>query len=170
MGIYIKGMEMPTSCRECPLEQGDSGYRWCGAIQKVKSTWDYREYLPDWCPLVPVPDHGRLGDLDALYKKMEHYSDNEGATGYQDDTFICRDSVLFAIEDAPTIIPASEYVTPPQTRGGSIRAKSDEKLANFLVECCGCPPDLVDREYCGAVGCSKCWLNWLQKEEKINDG
>lgn len=64
---------------------------------------------------------------------------------------------------------ATAVPIPSQTRGDSIRAKSDEKLANFLVECCGCPPDLVDREYCGAVGCSKCWLNWLKKE-KINDG
>ena len=59
---------------------------------------------------------------------------------------------------------ATAVSIPPQTRGDSIRAKSDEKLANFLVECCGCPPDLVDREYCGAVGCLKCWLNWLKKE------
>ena len=32
MGVYIKGMEMPTSCRDCSIEQ--KGF-WCGALDHV---------------------------------------------------------------------------------------------------------------------------------------
>lgn len=47
------------------------------------------------CPLFPVPPHGRLIDADALMD--EAYQ--PGAYGYVD---------AIQIENAPTIIPASE--------------------------------------------------------------
>lgn len=116
MSVLIKGMEMPTSCYDCPLAMQD--YTTLFGKKLSRTTNSYACVLTHksitstkrnrFCPLVPAPPHGRLGDLDKLYKKMEHYSDNEGATGYQDDTFILRDSVLYVIEDAPTIIPAEE--------------------------------------------------------------
>lgn len=137
----------------------------------------FDEFQETIATAVLVPPHGRLGDLNILAQQIEHERFHHMHT----DSLAAQHHIaeyghfLKAIFDAPTIIPASEedreceYVAPPQTRGDSIRTKSDEKLANFLVECCGCPPDLVDREYCGTVGCSNCWLNWLKKE-KINDG
>lgn len=60
-GVYIKGMEMPTSCYDCPVEcEGDI----CG-IDKGGCTWNER---PPHCPLIPVPEHGDLIDRDALIK------------------------------------------------------------------------------------------------------
>ena len=62
MGVYIKGMKMPTRCGECPLSLYSHSPCWKngGALD-----WEHR---PNWCPLVPVPPHGRLIDADALIK------------------------------------------------------------------------------------------------------
>lgn len=59
MGIYIKGMEMPKGCYECPLMDGEYGD--C----KVGATGLYDQYKED-CPLTKVSEpHGRLIDVDA---------------------------------------------------------------------------------------------------------
>lgn len=62
MGIYIKGMEMPTSCCECPVNiyLCNRGYK---HLLADPEPYDKRA---DGCPLVPVPPHGRLIDLDAI--------------------------------------------------------------------------------------------------------
>ena len=62
-GIYIPGMEMPNNCEECDIK-----------------TWDTEDYVCPFsgvstlcisrqsdCPLVAVPDHGRLIDADEFY-------------------------------------------------------------------------------------------------------
>lgn len=64
MGVYIKGMEMPTSCLSCPLQGGTAD---CRLTQKTYN-WGLSE-RPSDCPIVPVPPHGRLIDADALMKK-----------------------------------------------------------------------------------------------------
>ena len=66
MGIYIKGMEMPKGCYECPLMDGEYGN--C----KVGATGLYDPYMED-CPLTEVPEpHGRLIDIEdtALLKTV----------------------------------------------------------------------------------------------------
>ena len=62
------------------------------------------------CPLVELPPHGRLGDLDKLWDRMYNYIDNEGAKmPFGDNDFmIHRDSACELIEDAPTVIEGSE--------------------------------------------------------------
>ena len=91
MGVYIKGMEMPTSCYDCPVEcEGDI----CG-ITKGGCTWDVR---PPHCPLVPVPAHGRLIDADAIpYNKIMLVNDD----------FYYGTTKPY-IDRMPTIIPAEE--------------------------------------------------------------
>ena len=96
MSVYIHGMEMPKACvyREnghfmtCPLYDID-GY--CGALER-EAKHDLETKLCD-CPLVPVPDHGRLIDADKL-----DYS----------NTDLLGNHIVYMvdIEDAPTIIPA----------------------------------------------------------------
>ena len=49
MGVYIKGMEMPKGCYECPLMDGEYGD--C----KVGATGLYDQYKED-CPLTKVPE------------------------------------------------------------------------------------------------------------------
>ena len=107
--ILIRGMEMPKSCDECRLFNES----WCMALGVENWRKSYNKppeggRLPD-CPLVPLPEgHGKIGDLDALFDKMYHLSDNEGAykDSRVDDALILRDSACILIEDAPTIVPA----------------------------------------------------------------
>lgn len=55
MGVYIKGMEMPTSCKDCPCFCEE--YFYCRAKESDDVGLGNR---PKDCPLAPVPPHGRL--------------------------------------------------------------------------------------------------------------
>lgn len=48
MGVYIKGFPLPNNCGACPLRLA-----WCR--ERI-----YMVTRPERCPLVPVPEHGRL--------------------------------------------------------------------------------------------------------------
>lgn len=105
MGVYIKGLEMPTSCYECPM--GDSVR--CALMPGVPAWWEEYDQcvkekrLHSFCPLVPVQEHGRLIDADAL---MELYADaDEMPLGKMKVPIaIIRQNIV----DMPTIIPAEE--------------------------------------------------------------
>ena len=110
MSILIKGMEMPTSCTVCPFENYGDCYG-----GKVKAIMDIDDYVSAGkrhprCPLVPVPPHGRLIDADALLaddnRKYDTYRGANGRDAFLDD--VCHRTIQWAIEDAPTIIPAEE--------------------------------------------------------------
>jgi hypothetical protein len=104
MSILIKGMEMPTSC---PCEVLGIGYDlYCsfagGIPARVKEYYECCQNgtRPSWCPLVPVPPHGRLIDADALI------------SNHTIDKYDC--SEVISVEDirnAPAIIPAEEGET-----------------------------------------------------------
>lgn len=49
-------------------------------------------FRPSWCPLVPVPEHGRLIDADALMANAEYKGRYDILTAYD-------------VVAAPTIIP-----------------------------------------------------------------
>ncbi len=110
MGVYIKGMEMPKSCYKCDMRRRDGMDIVCPIAHERFSIADVNilEYRLDNCPLVPVPPHGRLGDLDELAKRVkdegrnqaEYYADryHPVVMAYGD----CYGKVSFA----PTIIPA----------------------------------------------------------------
>lgn len=95
-GIYIPGMEMPTSCFECRFSI--DGF--CYASGHVNIRANDERQITNWCPLVPVPEHGRLIDADAL---MERFSYSPGDTA--EDRIWIRAARRIIIE-APTIIPA----------------------------------------------------------------
>ncbi len=85
MGVYIKGMEMPTSEEKCKFIQ-PAPFRapFCvinGVCHGI-----------DDCPLVPVPSHGDLIDRDAC---IDYIRDND-------------QHAWEALAYAPTIIPASK--------------------------------------------------------------
>ena len=62
MSVIVKNMEMPQNCGECAFYIDGACYG--------KGYRDYRSIMdtakPDDCPLVELPPHGRLGDLDKL--------------------------------------------------------------------------------------------------------
>ena len=100
MGVYAKDMKMPKSCLSCPLQGGTAD---CRLTQKTYN-WGLSE-RPSDCPLVPVPEHGRLIDADALERDVQKRllicdkNDNQFQRPYE---------VMRAIALAPTIIPAEE--------------------------------------------------------------
>lgn len=121
MSVYIPGMEMPERCYDCPACHGAEC--WANHCAYIS---DYRKPRPEWCPLVSVPKHGRLGDLDAAVEKLkrlrEYHSDDS-----QSGVFIAH-GISYCIEvltgkEAPTIIPAdhisdvNEMVTDKEGEG-----------------------------------------------------
>ena len=96
MGVYIKNMEMPTSCGFCVFEQetGD------GCECYVNGCLTEYQKRPDDCPLVPVPPHGDLIDRDTLREEWLENGENE----YVYDT----NAFLDSLDDAPTIVEAEE--------------------------------------------------------------
>ena len=73
-GIYIPGMDMPKDCPICPLSHWNSGGYFVGC--EITERYFSEELMetncrPQFCPLVPVPDHGDLIDRDALDADLE---------------------------------------------------------------------------------------------------
>ena len=91
MGIYIKGMEMPKCCAECPINHDAE----CLICNNMVCNEPYTQKA-DWCPLVEVPPHGRLVDADALYAEWLDEGENECI--YDTNAF------LYSISGMPTII------------------------------------------------------------------
>ena len=91
-GVYIPGMEMPKSCYFCEMYEAD--LYWCSAAKRDIDSFDDYDNRSSFCPLVPVPDHGRLIDADALRHTYYH------APSFPN---LCK-----AINEAPTIIPADK--------------------------------------------------------------
>jgi hypothetical protein len=110
MGVYIKGMEMPKNCAECPLKEymiceGNNPPTICvnGYVNEIPK----RGIISD-CPLVHVPPHGRLGDLDELKERATKrlYASNHGSMA---EAYYA--ALIDLIDSAPTIIPAEEGET-----------------------------------------------------------
>ena len=63
MDILIKNMEMPSDCYECDYHCG------LNIIARADDTQKHPS-----CPLIPVPEHGRLIDVDVYIKtEMDEY-------------------------------------------------------------------------------------------------
>jgi len=123
MSILIN-MEMPKSCYDCPLAMQDyttlfgktfnrtrNSYSCVLTHKKITSTKRNR-----FCPLVPVPPHGRLIDADALIDTLErtdwyHQSASKdmvhGANSAEHQAWYKEQDVYSAVDNAPTIIQAS---------------------------------------------------------------
>lgn len=90
-GIYIKGMEMPDNCTRCDY----IGLNVAVGCQVMSGT---NGRAVD-CPLIFVPDHGRLIDADAIqWIETKTIEDNIPV------------SILIKeqLESVPTIIPADK--------------------------------------------------------------
>lgn len=106
MSILIKGMEIPKSCYFCPMT--NDGFYLCKANNPYRQLEDdCEERRPSWCPLVPVPEHGRLIDADSLKETFcgNCFADEKPMECSEP----CMDMRI--ILDAPTIIPAEEGET-----------------------------------------------------------
>ena len=125
MSIYIKGMEIPTSCRKCGLMMNcDDCEGWeCYCLPLKKSIGHLEKFRDepyvltdkrrDDCPLLHVPKHGRLIDADALKSTVLEALNNAITDGNSTPLgralceFIAK-NIVDEIEAAPTVIPADE--------------------------------------------------------------
>lgn len=101
MSILIKGKALPKTCEDC-LFYGIDVENGC-FVEKCFVLRRAGQDKPSWCPLVPVPPHGRLIDADALLSQYTGYfwtAKTDYAEGLRD--------VANDIKQAPTIIEAEE--------------------------------------------------------------
>lgn len=74
MGVYIKGMERPETCKLCYLSEFDPGfYAYVCKPTGIRIDYDMAKIdrPKTICPLVPIPKHGRLIDADAMIRDIE---------------------------------------------------------------------------------------------------
>lgn len=78
MSVLIKGMEMPSECRNCRMSvyHGNTGKTWCTPADAILAD-GYRpvpfDGRPDWCPLVEIKTpHGDLIDRQKLIEDNKH--------------------------------------------------------------------------------------------------
>ena len=110
MSVYIPGMEMPKACIACPFAQywsepttlaDDSMFQNVFIIcWRTRSKIQNETSRNDDCPLVPVPEHGRLIDKDVICKECRRVA--EEYDGIYPDCTHCP------VNLAPAIIPAEE--------------------------------------------------------------
>lgn len=113
-GVYIPDMELPTRCWDCLLNT----YGYCMVADEHSDIVLADEPIPEWCPIVPVPPHGRLIDAEAFAKEMKARQESayEWLREAKDhDTAIRADAVIsflcevkLTLDTAPTIIEAEE--------------------------------------------------------------
>lgn len=107
-GIYTKGMVMPIRCVSCPLWKvmvlRSPALDICGATHRQI----YKPYSsrPEWCPLVEVPAHGRVIDVDAMERLMSDTVQGDIRSYPYSDTL--WDMAFRWLDHQPTIIPAEE--------------------------------------------------------------
>lgn len=97
-GIYIPGVEKPSACVFCPVViDGGVDFSFCPfGHKRVENPM---AVMPD-CPLVPVPDHGRLIDKTVMCNECRRIA--EEYDGIYPDCTYCP------AHFAPTIIPADK--------------------------------------------------------------
>ena len=97
MSVYIPGMEMPKNCWDCPLRNTKP----C-PCKGYSTALEYVTNRHADCPLVPVPEHGRLIDADALKVSLVFAEETaEWAVP-------ALRAVLMVIDEMPVIIPADK--------------------------------------------------------------
>lgn len=97
-GIYIPGVEMPRCCMDCH-------YHISLRDQCILTHRDQRDLWsrPDWCPIVPVPPHGDLADIDAY---RDEFMNGVYALCCDDPDNYRANAIIDLYDNAPTIIPA----------------------------------------------------------------
>ena len=102
MSVLIKGKALPKKCEEC-LFYGIDVESGC-FLEKCYVIRRAGQNKPSWCPLVPVPPHGRLIDADKMERDMSDTVQGD-IRGYPySDTL--WDMAFRWIDHQPTIIEA----------------------------------------------------------------
>ena len=101
--ILINGMDMPKSCFCCPMREwhivhGEKITSCRAAVMLIKDEDD----KPDWCPIIEIPQHGDLIDVDAIMRLFYVRSRDGKVIGMFPSVDIS------VIKNAPVVIPADK--------------------------------------------------------------
>jgi len=100
--ILIKIMEMPKNCGCCKISQinhlRDKDILYCPLLGEwmEDNVWIKSKNNQGACPLVELPPHGDLKDVDKVITEIKGW--------YCEDVY----AFIHELEIAPTVIPASE--------------------------------------------------------------
>jgi len=101
MSVYIKGMEMPEHCMDCPFMVSRDNDDCILQSNEANEGFENWEQMKDGCPLVPVPSHGELIEKGYIIGGLK-----AARFLVTDETGL--DLMERHIQNAPTIIPAEE--------------------------------------------------------------
>lgn len=109
MSYIVPNSNKPVRCNRCPFIDADSLN-----CTLMEDSYKYIELACQHihCPLIELPPHGRLGDLDVLTEDLAIYrgGHSEG-WGYDGGMYEAYNNSLMLVEDAPTIIEAERGET-----------------------------------------------------------
>lgn len=97
MSVLAKGMEIPRNCWECEFNKSTLDRMDFCTLTDKQYNWGLSE-RPSDCPIVEVPPHGGLIDINALKLEIlnvDYVNKHDYLKG-----------VLNAINNAPIVIPA----------------------------------------------------------------
>ena len=78
MGVLILDMKFPKTCAACEWSRYSFPNAWCGRMHKTTDIEIAKNGRPDDCPLVPVPQHGKLVDVTDVKELWEkHFGDDQ---------------------------------------------------------------------------------------------
>lgn len=108
--ILIKNMEMPKNCGCCPLEVGGRFTFTCMRMIGKEFSYELAEQRQEDCPLIEVPPHGRLGDLDIMKEAFEQTALIEASIDKgNEQIYLDRVKLVHGIIDrTPTVLGASK--------------------------------------------------------------
>lgn len=101
MGIYIRGMKIPPNCGFCNLL-----YHCTTHIGEEINLYIRNICRHPDCPLIEVKSHGRLVDIDAVYKDICNSIEEMTKIGFAVDAEYLWGKLNDAIDNAPTVIEA----------------------------------------------------------------
>lgn len=154
MSVYIKGMNKPENCGDCKIGERKPRGVYCDFFEHpmfIESPLCYSVTIPN-CPLIPVPDHGRLIDADELNRKPKNIFETQGGAFPKSEWFI-KAQYLF---DAPTIIPADGYA-----KQNNHRAEIEREATSDRRSCGNCRFCVMKDRYDTLVPYCNCFLRWI---------
>lgn len=109
MGVYIKGLKMPKHCWQCAFKDCDDNCAVMYAIERknisVFETWGEGR-VPNWCPLVELPDHGDLIEREYAIGSACSGRIRALPTTEDGEDWIRVEEVRQSIKSVPAVIPA----------------------------------------------------------------
>jgi len=108
--ILIRGMEKPGSCRECDFcEVQDINFEILYFCNRNDRFLDDEEAcnIPNDCPIIELPEHGDLVDLDERVTKQVY---DDYRMEWDMKTKTVRQWLNIDVADMPVVIPSNKEV------------------------------------------------------------